>query len=477
MTPEERFKLLHMNQPRHVPITDEHIRRVLMPRDHQGPPGTIEMYNSRTGASEYRWPGDTYNYATNSWSLPDPSTTTGVGLRPIPMERSYGLTAYELVVAEKDLIENPDIQVFRDYDHAKKRLIAGARAPAGCTRVFEAAHVPESVRRSLPGLLSYRKDLLFVTDQPALVMSDPALALASCRTFNHIPCSLSAREIGDILAAEPSLRLLEKSTMFGLPTLGLKKLTKLGKPPRSPQQAINERKRNFYLTHSVLHLDLHRAFVNTLLDAFKVQTGDPTLDSEADARPRNEATRIRLLARSASAPRHVSIQTQAASTRDIHLDLAYLTSCSLYRDPRVKRTWSDIAGESAGWAASVAELLDEILATDAHLRGRRSYYGRSGRKYEPLWWEVGVLRTPFTFLRAHRRQVVLEALSLYTSHLSRFTEYPSPCDKIHTAVREVNAASLKKLHTNLYKLARSMGCRSYPALPTAHIYKGPTHEQ
>lgn len=384
---------------------------------------------------------------TTAGAQVDPFAFSGVALRPIPVERSYGLTAYQMVTDEKEILANPDLQVFRDEAAALKHLNKGARAPAGCARVFPISGIPRRSRKMLPLRLTYGNYIdgewrgaasHVVTDLPVIVTHDPKVVYETLRNFDSLPVLTS--DEGSELLKDALLVRKSKSKMWGLPTIGLRKLTKKGKERKTPGETIRKQMRQWMEDRHCLNPNIHKVFVGEMTKLLSIHCG---LRNGAD---------------------YSSDENSHRDLRGYHSNgMVQLAPSSRYvcfggfrtNDP----TWSDRAERAANHAAT----LDRVLVGVLEWEGDQKKY-------------AGDIRSAVVYLHKHKRKEVLELLSLYAPVVKKLYLYPEADRRVGVYVRDEHAKTFRRLGVALHRLAWKMGCRTYPALDTKHLTEEPIYE-
>jgi hypothetical protein len=188
-----------------------------------------------------------------------------VALRPIPCpDRTIGLSFYEIVSDQSELLANPDLPVFADPESARRSLSRGTLPPPGTTRVLSLSEIPPTARRRLPSSLcvtrlhdhtkqphsyflnsrwcSVAKDVLVVCDLPLVIsaaVDEPSLPETLAR-FKCLPVLHSTTH--HALLKTGRYTSPKKSIFWGLPCLTPRRFSRTGDPVRSPQEAILRRR-------------------------------------------------------------------------------------------------------------------------------------------------------------------------------------------------------------------------------------------
>ena len=429
------------------------------------------------------------------WDIPpEPVLPTErmFGLKLIPLDRQYGLTCYKVTTDPKEIASDESITIVKSYDDAMKRLSRGTQAPDGTTRLFLFEQLSNRVQKSLPHDIrkthsfadfdnpSYpaKSKLLFTTDTPAITTTDPSRLSSLLKTWKALPTTLSEPDLSALLEKAPYLSVRKARGMMGLPVITQRRLRADGKLPASPQSAVNKRRASFLAAHHAIALSLHTRFIELLDTALLIRTGVPAPFPLSD---------------SLLLPEHNAYLLLTDPSEDKKDVPGY--HCRFSSPSKKNPTWANTALLASTWSSAVSTYLNSILScswptTPRHLdcpHGADTFYPHFsqlkghysyGSSPSDFGWARGPFRSLPIFLSnfpARRRQV-LEALSLY-SPLIPLLKVPIPkSPKGSTQDARECADQALALHSSLYHLTRVCGARTYPSLPTSHLYKGPLHE-
>lgn len=368
-----------------------------------------------------------------------PNSLGLIALKPIPTTHSAGITLYQPITDENEILSHPEWPVYRDLEQAMARLNRSVQAPPYCTRVFSSSDLSFTVANRL-GLQKWkygsRLSSLIVTSTPFLVSKpDPKVLhdLLSTR-FSHFP--VFGLDLDDFLSANPAFTLLKSTDLWGCPAIALRRLTKDGRPVRTPAEAIARKRAAWNLLFC--HPDLTRSFLHTFFEV--LTTRAPTYSDAVSS----------LLGATNPSIRYCYFALDRFSG---DLTRLYLTQWvpNARREPK---TWSEHALVLSSNLRSLTNLINGLLRT----RGHEKYH-------------AGVLRSPLTFLFHRRRSRVIDALALFHPYLPylRASHSSDPFKKLHSHDLHNITRNNHNLALALLRLSRAMGLRTYPNHPVAHL--------
>lgn len=398
----------------------------------------------------------------------NPTTLLSIGLLPIDIGRSYGLTLYLPVPLQNYLLTHPDLPVYRDTVQATSKLSSSLRAPSGTSRVFHPSPflysrgmytIAESFRRRIEeiydvdvdsyhgvtlhshskctyrtigtGSYSYNNsedvdeylsnwapclaDCISVLDEP--IVTDPSSFDPS--TFKYFPrlaCfspSIHERLVNDSIHIEDG----KTRGIFGLPTITPVRYTKSGAPRRKPGMTIRAK-------HEA-QLELRGSLALPAMKQFVIELNAILFPDEPDA---IKNSRYR----------------NYGYFHKYFDDVISFTALDTRRNRRERQTLDDDAHAITN---AMNDLYTKLKAFNdwEHGGNKESFYS-------------GPLRTPSIYLRTFHRESTLSALSILQPHLSTLRNYPR-CGvprKISSSDDNYRANVARGLHNELYKLARAM---------------------
>ena len=355
-----------------------------------------------------------------------PDVPSVLGLKPVPMDRSYGMTLHVPITDEAELLANSEIPVYRDLDHAKKSLLRGTRPPLGTSRIFNLADLPSSVRYRLPPEFRYRnhEDAIVVLDKPVITdAGDPESIVETLRKYGPLP--VFSHNVQSQLLKHPLLSETSSSPMWGLPGVRLQRLRADGKPVRKPGDTLRRKDNDFLYDHLGETADSY--FLTSywqLMSPFSKITG------------------------------RIKSASGAYFNRSVQIWFSYIPNLYIHphtsRQSELKTIHGRIrqAAHAARLTANFLEVLIDWNSPRPHNRG--------------------VLRSPIIFLRAHGREQVRNFLYSFHPHLELLKNYPF----IPSARLGISKSHLEGYHKEwtffrrqLYRLCSVMGYRAYPVPP------------
>lgn len=355
-----------------------------------------------------------------------PDVPSVLGLKPVPVDRSYGMTIHVPITSEAELIANSEIPVYRDLDHAKKSLLRGTRPPLGTSRIFNLSDLPDGVRQRLPYEFRYPgyPNAVVVLDKPIITdAGDPESIVETIRKYGPLP--VFSHNVRSRLLKHPLLSETSSSPMWGLPGVKLQRLRADGKPVRKPGDALRRRDNDFLYDHLGETGDSYfLAAYWDLMSPFSAITG--------------------------------RIKGQNGASINRNVQFWFYNTPNLYIHPHTSRqselkTIHGRIRQAAHAARLTANFLKALIDWDS-----------------PQPHNRGVLRSPIIFLRAHGEEHVLHFLYLFHTHMDLLRNFPfSPSPRLGVSeydLREyhIDWSSLKR---QLYRLCSVMGYRSYPVPP------------
>ena len=392
-------------------------------------------------------------------SSDDPSTSvpTVIGLLPIPIDRSYGLTLHLPITNQDYLLTHPDIPMYRDVDHAIQRLTKSSHAPAGTARAFH--NLPFSGSNAIYTIrLAFNEFMKKTCEADLATLHRITLGrmeksyyggreqwrgpnLESCITlldtplvtssdfFN--PSTLSSFKTLSVLSDHVHKALLDRFPtleagepgIFGCPTIRLTPLCKNGLPKRRPGATIAAKREAHLLARgSAIAYEMCEKFIGTIEELIKPRHFD---GPHYQVYPFNFTPHLWL-----------------KSTKDRDLSR------------KSKKTWDDMAAELHSYIKSLNHSLTILLQWQP----------------QPTKVQFGDLRSPLIFLRKHHRQAVLDALLPFDSHLATMLNYPTQGipHKIDPRTDAERAATYRSLRTNLLRLRYAMTDGRFCALSSTH---------
>lgn len=428
---------------------------------------------------------------------PTEQTLIGVRLNP-DVDRSYGLMAYEILDDPQVILDDPDIRIFPTVEAAEKFIRKGARAPLGTTRVVKLNEIPYEARNRLPVHFRWGssttiagrhvpiRERFFVTTIPMMDGCDPKQALYLLKTFESLPVLRWPRRTADgttysvesFVQDEPLLAKRSKSSFWGLPTLGLRKTTKLGHKPKSPAETIAKNRAGWLKARNALHPDLFQTFISELNSALLIPLS--LTPSRTD---------------------------YGSSTASLNLG----SIASYYRFHTHQRsdwTWLDILQNSAYIAERLADQINDLLTASAFLSTNRPFpriaansrhphhirlnddgteivprkepeaydFGRTNAHKSDDTNKRGVLRDIFVLLRRLRSTEIHDALALFAPVIAQLKTMPPADRRLSDRERHALRLAFLALHEALYRLTRAMGFRTYPQSRSTP-YTGALYEQ
>lgn len=360
-----------------------------------------------------------------------PNSLGLIALEPVPTTHSAGVTLYRPVTDEKEILSHPEWPVYTSVEQAISRLNRAVHAPANCSRVFNSHDLSFRVANIL-GLQQRkwrsRADVIVVTSTPFLV-SPPSPAdlhaLLSTR-YSSIPVfGLSDTDLDTFVARNPQFQVRQTTGTFGCPSIGLRRLTKDGRPVRSPSEALARKKKNWDLLFN--HPDLTRSFFNTFCES--LIKDDPSSNNTTYY---SRATLYR----------HFVINT-------------FNSTCFLPGTRREPKTWEEHALTLSENLWQLQRFLNEILT-------HKPPYSRNS----------GNLRTPITYFFHRARHRASNALSLFYPYLPylRVVHVKDPYNKLCRSSLSCITDRNNELALTLLRFSRALGFRTYPNQPTAHLF-------
>jgi hypothetical protein len=389
-----------------------------------------------------------------------PDIPSVIGLLPIPINRSYGLTLHLPITNQDYLLTHPDIPMFRNVEHAVSRFSRSTHAPLGTTRVFsslpftgsQAIHTirntfiefmkttlaadatslhGKTLGRFVSGHYSWNRnshnwegpqleDCITIVDTP-IVTSPDLFDPSTLRTFQTLT----------VLSQSIHQQLLDRFAtvenagvgIFGFPALRLTPLRKDGTPRRRPGAAISAKREAALLARgSAITQTLCKDLVSTL-----DRLASPIIK-----------------------PGHYN------DGFSFHPSL-YMNANTSYRERRKKGSKKTLDDQ----AEFLADYISNLNTSLAQLFRWKS---------SPSHTQRGSLRSPLVFLRKHRRQAVLDALLPFDAHLDTMLNYPTNgiSNKITPWSDQQRGNIYRELRKNLLKLKHAMLTGHFCALSSAH---------
>lgn len=385
-----------------------------------------------------------------------PDIPSVIGLLPIPVDRSYGLTLHLPITNQDYLLSHPDIPMFRNVEHAVARFSRSTHAPLGTTRVFSSlpfsgSHAIHTIRKtfinfmkttlaadatSLHGITlgvfarGYQnvdnwygpqlESCITIVDTP-IVTSPDFFDPSTLRTFQTLTV-LSKSIHQQLLDRFPTIENASDG-IFGFPALRLTPLRKDGTPRRRPGAAISAKREAALLARgSAITQDLCKGLASTLTDLIS-----PVIK-----------------------PGHYN------DGFNFHPSL-YMDASTSYRQRRKKGSKKTLDQQ----AEFFADYIDSLNTSLARLFKWKS---------NPSHTQHGPLRSPLVFLRKKRRQAVLDALLPFDAHLDTMLNYPTNgiSNKITPWDDQQRGNIYRELRKNLIKLKHAMLTGHFCALSSAH---------
>lgn len=380
-----------------------------------------------------------------------------IGLLPIPVDRSYGLTLHLPITNTDYLLTHPDLPMYRDVDHAIQRLTRSTLSPAGTSRAFSTlpfahsnaiytirqafnAHMETlsaTDRASLHGITLGRMEKTYygnpvwrgpdldscitLLDTPLITSSDffDPSTLSSFPTLSVLSDSVHKR----LLERFPTLEAGEPG-IFGCPTVRLTPLCKNGLPKRRPGATIAAKRESILLARG-------SAITHTMCEEF-IGTIDRLIE-----------------------PLHF----EGIYNRVAAFNFTPLLWLNAHKDrdlvrKKSKKTWDEMVAELHSYIKSFNHSLTLLLQWQP----------------APTKTQFGALRSPLIFLRKRHRRAVLDALLPFDSHLATMLNYPTQGipHKIDPRIDAERAATYRSLRANLLRLRYAMTDGRFSRLASAY---------
>lgn len=380
-----------------------------------------------------------------------------IGLLPIPIDRSYGLTLHLPITDQDYLLTHPDIPMYRDVDHAIQRLTKSSHAPAGTARAFHnlpfsGSNAIYTIRQAFNAFMRKTREADLATlhritlgrmeksyygdregwrgpDLESCITVLDTPIVTSPDFFN--PSTLSSFKTLSVLSDHTHKALLDRFPtleagepgIFGCPTIRLTPLCKNGLPKRRPGATIAAKREAHLLARG-------SAITHPMCDKFAA-----TLDELIK-------------------PHHFGYHYQSSK---------FYFAPNLYLNARKdrdlvrkksKKTWDNMAAELHSYISSLNHSLTALFQWQP----------------APTKVQFGDLRSPLIFLRKRHRQAVLDALLPFDSHLSTMLNYPTQGipHKIDPRTDAERAATYRSLRSNLLRLRYAMTDGRFCALSSTH---------
>lgn len=337
---------------------------------------------------------------------------TLVGLQTIPTSHP-SLFLLHFLTTEAELHANPDVPVYPSQEACLSTLRSSLSCPPGTSRLFPFSTFVSHLSKPLRSTLSFT--LNGATHNCRSLPS--SFHRANLHIQSDIPIVTSPTAIDTLLRYGPlpsfipfSSPLLTRTTsvLLSLPTYKARRLSKSGKPPRSPKAAMDAR-RTAWIAARSLPSPLLPSF-RSALDALLF----PTMVTRARRAP--------------------------------FPSLPYLsTNPSQNSNP----TWRDLVLHTSNNAALLAHYLTKTLRSSSI----------SFADYH------GILRSPISFLR-HPRHLpsILALIALFHPHLPFLSgaSFPDSDSRLTHTDRTTITLHYAQFRRALYHLLRALGRRSFP---------------